>query len=123
MNRHPLRVRDYLAHMLDAIERVERYTQGMSAHAFSVDTLVQDAVTRNFEILGEAARKVLDALPDAAARYPGIPFAAIYGMRNQISHGYFAVDWDTVWKTIERDLPLLKTELRSALTALGPSDS
>lgn len=48
------------------------------------------------------------------------PFAAIYGMRNQLSHGYFAIDWNTVWKTIERDIPALQKELEAAISELDP---
>ncbi|HVZ84794.1 MAG TPA: DUF86 domain-containing protein [Terracidiphilus sp.] len=113
MTPHPLRVRDYLGHMLDAIERILQYTGGKSSAEFARSSLLQDAVARNFEIMGEAARKVLDAVPDATVLYPEIPFAAIYGMRNQLAHGYFAVDWDTVWNTIQRDLPLLRNALHS----------
>ena len=123
MNRHTLRVYDYLSHMLDALERILRYTEGKSAAEFAADSLIQDAVARNFEILGEAARKVLDTLPDAAVHFPAIPFTVIYAMRNQLSHGYFAVDWNTVWKTIERDLPALRTALITAIEKHKPADS
>jgi uncharacterized protein with HEPN domain len=79
---------------------------------------LQDGVVRNFEILGEASRNFLDAVPDASSRFPGIPFAAIYGMRNQLSHGYFAVDLDVVWKVIERDIPDLRNQLEAAIAKL-----
>ncbi|MFZ0743718.1 MAG: DUF86 domain-containing protein [Terracidiphilus sp.] len=118
MSRHPLRAGDYLGHMLEAVRRIQHYTRGKSAEFFLSDQLLQDGIARNFEILGEAARNFLDALPGAAQRYPGIPFAAIYGMRNQLSHGYFAIDWDTVWKTIERDIPGLQKELEKAIAHL-----
>jgi len=55
MNRHPLRVRDYLGHMLDAITQIQLYTRNKTAADFSSDRLLQDAVVRNFEILGEAS--------------------------------------------------------------------
>lgn len=71
---------------------------------------------RNVEILGEASRNLLDSLPEVATRFPAIPFAAIYAMRNQLSHGYFAVDLDVVWKVIERDIPVLQKELESAVS-------
>jgi uncharacterized protein with HEPN domain len=75
-------------------------------------------VVRNFEILGEASRNFLDAVPDSPLKFPGIPFAAIYGMRNQLSHGYFSIDLDVVWKVIERDIPDLRNELETALAKL-----
>ncbi len=123
MKSRPLRVHDYLGHMLDAVSRIQQYTQGKNAEVFLSDQLLQDAVVRNFEVLGEASRKLLDAMPDAAARFRDIPFAAIYGMRNQLSHGYFAIDWDTVWKTIERDLPALRTALEDAIADLDKSST
>lgn len=52
------------------------------------------------------------------AKFPGIPFAAIYAMRNQLSHGYFAIDLDVIWKVIERDIPELRRELEKAIAEL-----
>ena len=109
--------------MLDAVLRIQQYTKGISAEFFLSDQLLQDGVVRNFEILGEASRKLMDALPDASLRFRGIPFAAIYGMRNQLSHGYFAIDWDTVWKTIERDLPGLRKAIEDAIRDLDKSSA
>jgi len=118
MSPHPLRARDYLGHMLDAVGQIQQYMHGKTPEDFSSDRLLQDGVVRNFEILGEASRNLLDAVPDASTKFPGIPFAAIYGMRNQLSHGYFAIDLDVVWKVIERDIPALRKELEAAVTAL-----
>ena len=117
MSGHPLRAHDYLVPMLDAVSQIQLYMTGKSVEAFLSDRLLQDGVVRNFELLGEASRKFLDASPDAAARFPGIPFAAIYGMRNQLSHVYFAIDLDVVWKVIERDIPSLRRELEAAIPA------
>jgi|SRR5271168_5032074 len=104
--------------MLDAVGQIETYTRGKSLNEFRADRLLQDGVIRNIEILGEASRKLLDAGPDIASKFPGIPFAAIYGMRNQVSHGYFAIDLDVVWKVIERDIPTLRNELEAAIAKL-----
>jgi len=123
MSRHALRARDYLGHMFDAVGQIQAYVSGKSAGDFLSDRLLQDGVVRNFEILGEASRNLLDAVPDASAKFPGIPFAAIYGMRNQLSHGYFAVDWAVVWKVIERDIPDLRKELEAAIAALDKSQA
>jgi uncharacterized protein with HEPN domain len=118
MNRHPLRARDYLGHMLDAVSQIRAYTSGKSASDFQADRLLQDGVVRNFEILGEASRKLLEAVPDAAARFGAIPFAAIYAMRNQLAHGYFSIDLDVVWKVVERDVPQLREQLEAAIADL-----
>jgi len=123
MSRHALRERDYLGHMLDAVGQIQQYVGGKCAADFLSDRLLQDGVVRNFEILGEAARNLLEAVPDAAAKFPGIPFAAIYGMRNQLSHGYFAIDLDVVWKVIERDIPALRLELEAAIATFDTPPS
>lgn len=104
--------------MLDAITQIQLCTRNKTLVDFSSDRLLQDAVVRNFEILGEASRKLLDSEPDAASKFPGIPFTAIYAMRNQLSHGYFTIDLDIVWKVIERDIPNLQNGLQSAIAAL-----
>ena len=121
MTRHPLRARDYLGHMLDAVGQIQTYTHGKNASDFLSDRLLQDGVIRNVEILGEASRNFLSAVPDAAQKFPGIPFAAIYAMRNQLSHGYFVIDLDVVWKVIERDIPALRKELEIAIAVLDKS--
>jgi uncharacterized protein with HEPN domain len=118
MTGHAQRVREYLGHMLDAVGQIQEYVRSKSAQDFLSNRLLQDGVVRNFEILGEASRNLLGSLPDASSKFPGIPFAAIYGMRNQLSHGYFAIDLDVVWKVIERDIPALRKELETAIASL-----
>lgn len=116
MTPEAIRARDYLAHMLDAVNQIQAYTLNKTSKDFAADRLLQDAVVRNVEILGEASRRLMEALPDAISRFPGIPFAAIYAMRNQLSHGYFTVDFDIVWKVVERDIPELRTQIESAIS-------
>jgi uncharacterized protein with HEPN domain len=103
--------------MLAAAERIERYVAGLSFEAFCDDEKTIDAVIRNFEILGEAARCVDDAV---ATRSPGIPWADIRDMRNILVHAYFGVDLGTVWKTIRGDLPDLRRALAELLEQLPP---
>ena len=90
------RVRDYLDHIVQAIERIKRYVAAEDRDGFLQDEKTQDAVIRNIEIIGEAARNVERVAPEYAAAHPEIPWAVIYGMRNRISHGYFEVDLDLV---------------------------
>jgi len=104
--------------MLEAAERVLQYTAGMTREQFYANSLVQDAVVRNIEILGEAANNLLDAGPNIAAKYPSIPFAQIYGMRNRVSHGYFAVSLAMVWDSVEEDIPELRQKIASVLDEL-----
>jgi uncharacterized protein with HEPN domain len=96
---------DYLGHIIEAIERINRYTHAMDAEAFFCDELVQDAVIRNLEIIGEASRNLSVRFPDFAKAHPGLPLAFAYQMRNAVAHGYFQVDLGVVWKTITTDLP------------------
>ena len=118
MNGHTLRARDSLAHMFDAARQILLYTADKTYTDFESDRLLQDGVLRNIEILGEASRRVLEVHPDAETRFPGIPFAAIYAMPNQLSHGYFTVDLGIVWKVVERDLPVLCGHLERAIATL-----
>jgi uncharacterized protein with HEPN domain len=115
MSQHVFRARNYLAQMLDAVGQIQHYMAEKTSEEFLSDRLLQDGAIRNFEILGEASRNLLNADPEASTKFPGVPFAAIYGMRNQLSHGYFAIDLDVVWKAVERDLPGLRQEIESAI--------
>ncbi|CAD5366833.1 conserved hypothetical protein [Rubrivivax sp. A210] len=116
-----LRVPDYLGHILQAIERIERYTAGMDAGAFLSSELVQDAVIRNLENLGEASNNIQRAAPEFAARHAGVPWAFMYAMRNRLSHGYAHVDLEIVWNAVQGDLPGLKTRVREVLADLRRS--
>ncbi|MGB6726903.1 MAG: HepT-like ribonuclease domain-containing protein, partial [Terracidiphilus sp.] len=87
MSKEDLTPKDFVGHILQAADRILQYTRGMSREEFFADTLKQDAVIRNIEIIGEAANNLLQADTGIAARYPSIPFAQIYGMRNRVAHG------------------------------------
>lgn len=115
----PSRALDYLDHMIEAIDRVAGYTNGLDHGAFLASSLVQDAVIRNIEIIGEAARNFERAAPELAEAHPHIPWRSITGMRNQLTHGYFGVDLESVWATARNDLP----PLRGALQALVERES
>ncbi len=102
-----MRVADYIDHMLNAIERILRYTQGMSDSAFLSNELVQDAVIRNLEVVGEAARNIERDHPAFATAHPDVPWEEMYLMRNRVAHGYFSVDLGIVWQTLQLELPKL----------------
>ena len=114
MSRDPQRLADYLAHILEAIERIENYVSDMDEVTFLDNKLVQDAVIRNFEIIGEASHNIEKHFPDFVATHPELPLASAYQMRNAIAHGYFKVDFEIVWKTIHRDLPGLLSLIQDA---------
>lgn len=93
MSKDKQRLIDYLAHILQAIERITRYTDDLDEVAFLQNELVQDAVIRNLEILGEASNNIQKHYPEFATQHPELPLAFAYQMRNAIAHGYFKVDY------------------------------
>jgi uncharacterized protein with HEPN domain len=82
-----LRIPDYLEHILEAIERIDRYLEDMDEAAFLNDQKTQDAVVRNFESIGEAAHNIESYHAKFAAAHPDVPWTAVYAMRNRVAHG------------------------------------
>jgi len=74
---------------------------------------VQDAVLRNIEIIGEAARNIESNYPEFASQHSDVPWEDVYLMRNRICHGYFSVDLELVWKTVLRNIPELEQQIQS----------
>ena len=118
MSRDQQRLPDYLAHILEAIERIDRYTEDMGEVAFLGNEMVQDAVIRNFEIIGEASHNIETHHPEFAGAHPELPFAFAYQMRNAVAHGYFKVDLEIVWKTVQSDLSSLYTQVQKVVAEL-----
>ncbi len=102
------RVQDYFEHVIGAIDRIETYVEGLDQPAFESSTLVQDAVIRNFEIIGEAASRITAADPVFSRQYPALRLDLAYRMRNALIHGYDCGQSRRVWNTIQNDLPTLK---------------
>ena len=117
-HRDELALRDYLEHIQQATGRIQRYLQDIDHAGFLVNEEKQDAVIRNLEIIGEAAGNIQRHFPDFAAKHQDFPLKAAYGTRNVLAHGYFKVDLDVVWKTVERDLPELETQVAEVLQSL-----
>ena len=111
----PLRVADYLQHVLEAIGNIHDYTAGMDREAFLADRKTRDAVIRNLEVIGEACNNVAKNHPAFTAQHASVPWSFAYEMRNALSHGYFTVDHRIVWQTIHQSLPNLKAQI-SALS-------
>jgi len=95
----------YLEHILEAITKIESFTKGISRFDFDNNVMIQDAIIRNIEIIGEATKKISNEFSQS---HQEIPWSEMAGMRNKLIHDYMDVDLDVVWKTIEVDLPLLK---------------
>lgn len=102
----------FLRHILDAILKIEEYTNGVEYNKFIQDTLIQDGVIRQIEIIGEAAKNLSDNI---RKKYPDIPWKDIAGMRDKLIHGYFGVDKDAVWDTAKKDIPILRQNLEKIL--------
>lgn len=103
-----LRIED----ILEAIERIEVYTAGLTFESFTADRKTVDAVVRNIEIIGEAAGYVPEEIQ---CRYPTIPWSRMRGMRNVLIHRYDEVSLPILWQTIRRNLPPLVSPLRAIL--------
>lgn len=119
MNKHEFRAKDYLLHMLEAAGRILEYTAGVTEEQFVANQMLQDAVVRNIEVIGEASNNLLEVGPEFAAKYPSIPFAQIYGMRNRVAHGYFAVSTAMIWDSVQVDVPDLRQQIVKVLGELG----
>lgn len=98
----------YLQHILDAINRIEKYLEGIDDNTFFENHLIQDGVIRQLEIIGEAVKKLSSEL---RINNKEIPWQDIAGMRDKLIHHYFGVDIDSVLRTAKDDLPDLKKEV------------
>ena len=119
MSRDQQRLRDYLAHIVQAISRVQHYTDDVDELGFLQNEMLQDAVIRNIEIIGEASHNIGKHYDAFAKSHPELPLMFAYEMRNAISHGYFKVDLEIVWKTTQNDLPQLKSLIETVLLQLS----
>lgn len=95
--------------ILEAITKINRYTRGTAFTDFSQDERTIDAVVRNLEIIGEAARRIPD---DVKAESQDIDWKAIHGLRNRIAHEYSGLSLTIIWEIIQSDLPVLDRMLR-----------
>ena len=101
------RLPDYLRHMWQAATDAVGFVEGMSRIDFLADKRTQQAVIMSLIVLGEAATKVMDRYPDFANDHTQVPWRNMRGMRNRIAHGYFDIDLDLVWDTVQTALPPL----------------
>ncbi len=102
----------FLEDIVGSIAQIEQYTQGLSGEDFSQDRLVQDAVIRRLEIIGEAVKNLPEEL---RLKYPNVPWRQIAGLRNVLTHGYFGVNVERVWLVVEKDLPDFKVKIAQVL--------
>lgn len=99
----------YIEHILEAIDRIKKYTEGLEEQEFKKKDMVQDAVVRQIEVIGEATKQLSD---EEREKYPEIPWKDLAGMRDNLIHNYFGVDLEQVWQTVKQDIPHLENILK-----------
>jgi uncharacterized protein with HEPN domain len=104
----------------EALRRISSYLGDLSYEAFLNDTKTQDAVIRNIEIIGEAAKGVSDEL---RAEKSSIPWKSMAGMRDRLIHHYFGVNLDIVWQVVSTELPKIEPELASITEEDTPEEN
>ncbi len=105
----------FLKHILNSIADIENYISGFNKESFFDNSLVQDAVIRKLEIIGEAVKNIPNELRD---KYSDIDWKKIAGMRDVLIHVYFTVDYDLVWEISKQYLPELKMKVTDILKEL-----
>lgn len=106
----------YLHHILDAISKIEEYINKINSEAFLKNTLIQDGVIRQIEIIGEATKNLSE---NTRSKNSKIPWKDLAGMRDKLIHGYFGVDIEAVWDTAIKDIPALKSNIEKILKDLS----
>jgi uncharacterized protein with HEPN domain len=96
----------YIDHILVCIRKILDYTKEVSQSEFERNELIQDAVIRNIEIIGEASKKISK---DLKSTFHEIPWREISAMRDKLIHDYMGVDKEVVWKTIKEDIPFIQS--------------
>lgn len=110
------RLLDYLTHMQQAAGDARVFVEGLTKEVFLSDKRTQQAVIMSIVVIGEAATRVMDAYPAFTAANPKIPWRGMRGMRNRIAHGYFELNLDVVWDTVQTALPELLQQLTLTIT-------
>lgn len=96
--------RAFLLHIRDALREVGDFVEGEDHESFLENRMLQNAVMRSFEVVGEAARRVS---PEFREVHPQVPWRLMGDFRNKLIHGYFALDLEVIWKTATEDAPML----------------
>jgi uncharacterized protein with HEPN domain len=98
----------YINHIMDSCDRIAEYTGGMNYETFKIKNMVIDAVIRQLQIIGEAAKKVSDEMKNS---HPEIAWKDMAGMRDKLIHDYFGVDIEAVYLTVTKDIPNLRKQI------------
>lgn len=109
----------YLQHMLEASARIATYIGDTGRTEFDADQMLQDAIIRQLQVIGEATRSLS---PDLKQNHPELPWSHIIGMRNRIIHEYFRVDLEIVWEVVQNDLDMIAEQITKILADLQQSE-
>jgi len=113
MSRYP---KDYLQHILDEVEYLLSFSQGLNKDEFFGNETLKRAFTRSLEIIGEATKN----LPESFKReYAEIPWRRMAGIRDKLIHQYFGIDYDIVWNIVANEIPDLKLRLEKIMKDIG----
>lgn len=102
--------KDFIGDIQEAMKAVALYTKGLTYKAFLEDRKTQDAVVRNFEVMGEAAKNISPAF---RGKYPDVPWKEISGLRDKLIHFYFGIDYKIVWNITRKSLPKLRKQIKT----------
>jgi len=102
----------YLKHIQLSISKIKEYTKELDEDIFLKNSLIQDAVIRNFEIIGEATKKLSD---DIRRKYPQVEWKKIAGMRDKLIHDYMGIDLWAVWAVVEKIIPELELQIETII--------
>ena len=100
---------DFIGDIKEAMEMSALYTKGLTFHKFLEDRKTQDAVVRNLEVMGEAAKNISSAFK---AKYPDVPWKTLAGLRDKLIHFYFGIDYKIVWSVVKKELPKLRKQVK-----------
>lgn len=116
------RLPDYLDHIQQAAIDARSFVEGLTKEDFFADKRSQQAVIMSFIIIGEAATKVMDGYAKFTQSHPEVPWRSMRNMRNRMAHGYFDINLDVVWETVQEWLPALLRQLPAVRLAADDQD-
>jgi len=106
---------EFIYDVLESIKRIEEYTENITFKELMRNIIIQDAVVRNIEVIGEAIKNIPSSFKK---KHKDIEWKKIAGMRDKIINFYFGISWEVVWKTIKENLPLLKEKIEKIIKEL-----